>query len=118
MKRDFDLIRLILLEIERTPTYGDSVDLQLDGYNDDQVTYHIALLSELGLVTGGKRVIGSPTWFGIRLTWDGHEFLDASRDNERWAKAKSIAGKLGSVTIAVLREILTELLKAQLPPLT
>jgi hypothetical protein len=35
-----------------------------------------------------------------RLTWEGHEFLDAARDEKRWKKAMStVKEKGGTITI-------------------
>ena len=41
MKRDMDLIRLILLEIENSEPY-EILRLDLCGYEDSEVNYHLA----------------------------------------------------------------------------
>ncbi len=54
-------------------------------------------------------------WLPMHLTWAGHEFLDAARDEERWEKAKSItANKGGGITFEVLTELLTKLMKEEI----
>ena len=51
MKRDMDLIRLILLEIENSEPY-EILRLDLCGYEDSEVNYHLELLIAAGLVAG------------------------------------------------------------------
>ena len=49
------------------------------------------------------------------LTWSGHEFADAARDETRWIKAMGIIKeKSGTVTIAVLTQLLSALMKSAL----
>jgi hypothetical protein len=52
MKRNFDLIRLILLYIESQPRgfIGDQIDLE--GYSNDEVVYHFVLMKDEGLIEG------------------------------------------------------------------
>lgn len=50
MKRDMDLIRLILLKLEGK----ENVNSDLAEYTKNQVNYHKALLLEAGLAEGSK----------------------------------------------------------------
>ena len=88
MKRDFDLIRKLLLSIE-----GEEVDLS--PFKEDQILYHKALLLEAGLVEGPKPMYSSSAMSEIpvkvfikKLTWSGHDFLDSIRSNDVWNKTK------------------------------
>jgi hypothetical protein len=45
-------------------------------------------------------------WIPESLTWQGHEFLNAARDNTIWKKALN---KAGSMPISVLQEWLVQL---------
>lgn len=117
VKRDMDLIRKILLTVEENPS--DSVPRMptLSGWSDDTVAYHLVLLKEAGFVDGTKSsAMGRPTsYMMIRLTWPGHEFLDAARDDTVWNKAKATIGaKITSVSMDVLIAVLTSITKAQL----
>ncbi len=108
MKRDWDLIRNILLEIEAYEG-NNYVPLQIEGYSDDLVSYHVKLLSEAGLIDTHDcgRSLGV-----ISLTWDGHEFLDASRNETIWSKAKStITNKGGELSFDILKLALFEATK-------
>jgi len=105
MKRDFELIRQLLLDIE-----GEKVDLSL--FTEDQILYHKALLLEVGLAEGPKPRYSSRKYSGIpdkviihKLTWEGHDFIDAIRDESRWQKAKEWVKEAGKIlTLESLKE--------------
>jgi hypothetical protein len=91
MRRNFDLIRLLLQEIEGVEDVSD-----LSKYTKDQQLYHSCLLIEAGLVHGTIVVDqnGDPVSTRIsRLTWSGHEFLDMTRDPSIWNKVKGVIGE-------------------------
>lgn len=116
MKRDLDLIRHILITIEESTS--DELPATFDGYTKDVIAYHITLLrDDAEYVTYDGRTRPDGNYTGIRLTWNGHEFLDAARDNTRWEKAKRTVAKLGGFTFTLLKEILVSLLKEELPGL-
>ena len=118
MKRDMDLIRKIVLTLEEAPTGYAPENLQIEGYTDEQIGYHAYLMIDAGLATGGHTDISgasSPFGFLNNLTWAGHEFAEASRDETRWKKAMGIVqDKGGSVTVSVLTQLLTTLMKKTL----
>ena len=113
MKRDMNLIRLLLLATE-----GEEPKPDLSAYSEDQRVYHSALLIEAGLVHGETVLDGSGQPVGtvtLRLTWVGHEFLDAARNDTIWKKAGERIKKSGvDVTMSLLQEILKQLLKQSL----
>jgi hypothetical protein len=93
MKRDMDLIRRILLEAE-----ADDKPNQVLQYTDPHEAYNVALLEEAGLVvaTITRGYMNKPgTAFLTRLTWSGHDFLDATKDDTIWRKAKDKVLKPG-----------------------
>jgi hypothetical protein len=114
MKRDMDLVRKILLELEGKNPKDDGLEPeQLSGHTPEEVGYHIGLLKEAGLVEAmDARSYGNPmNWIATRLTWEGHEFLEASRNEGVWTKAKQIAAeKGGGLTFEVLKQLLSKLL--------
>lgn len=113
MKRDMNLIRLQLLELED----GQSIP-ELEQYTEEQKVYHMALSIEAGFVDGEiiKNSEGFPVvTAAIRLTWKGHEFIDAARNETIWKKAEARIKKSGvEVTVSILQELLKELLKQSL----
>jgi Hypothetical protein (DUF2513) len=67
----------------------------LKHYTNEQIAGHVQLLLDHGLVEGnvisqhlGERQVPSG-YFITRLTMSGHDFLDASRENKVWEKAKA-----------------------------
>ena len=113
MKRDMDLIRLLLLERE-----GEEPKPDLSGYTEAQILYHTALLIEAKLVVGSiiedtnGEIAATST---LRLTWTGHEFLDAARNDTIWKKAGEKIKQSGvQVTVSLLEELLKKLLKESL----
>jgi hypothetical protein len=105
MKRDMELIRLSLLEVE-----GEEPRPNLSAYTEEQKVYHMALCIEAGLVDGEVVKDGSGFPVGtvaIRLTWKGHEFVDAARNDTIWKKTLGHVKKAGvSVTLPVLEDLL------------
>jgi hypothetical protein len=113
MKRDMNLIRFLLLDTE-----GEDPKPDLSPYSEEQKVYHSALLIEAGLVDG--RIIGGSNGepvgtVTLRLTWAGHEFLDAARNDTIWHKAGERIKKSGvDVTMSLTKEILNQILKQSL----
>jgi len=96
MKRDLELIRKILINVQN----GDKNAL-VEGYDEDAIKYHEGLVVEAGLVEGSvlRNNMASteiPVVVMIKkLTWEGHDFVDAIEDNENWAKVKAFIGEAG-----------------------
>jgi hypothetical protein len=114
VKRDMDLIRKIVLAVEDAPT-GYAPKLAFDGYDNETVSYHAYLMIQAGLATGvevtHQRSPG-PEAILTGLTWEGHEFADAARDETRWKKAMGIVQeKGGAVGFDVLKDLLSHLAK-------
>ena len=113
MRRDLDVARSILRQVEDSPTVGTWVELAVDGHTDEEISYHVMLLAKEGLIDASDLSSSDGyVWKPLRLTWAGHEFLDAARDESRWAQAKAIVLKKGgSLTFDVLKAVLIELMK-------
>lgn len=115
MKRDMDLVRDILRAIESSEgTEFDANTLELSGHTSDVINYHLGLLVDAGMAEGtSDQIIGRPPdWYVTRLTWEGHEFLEAARNDTIWAKAKEKATHAtGGLSLAVLKEILVQFAK-------
>lgn len=115
MKRDIELVRLILLEMESVPTYLAEPNLNFDGYSEEEVHYHVMLLDEAGLIVAIDASSGSDLyWIPQRLTWQGHEFLEASKNNDAWNKTKEIMAKGGGFVFEVAKSILIKLIEQQI----
>jgi hypothetical protein len=115
MKRDLDLIRKMVLAIEDHPSGWAPHDLSFEGYTEVQVGYHAYLLIDAGLARGeDSSTMGSeaPEGFISSLTWKGHEFAAAARDDSLWMKAMgNVAEKGGHITLDILTQLLGSLMK-------
>ena len=93
MKRDMDVVRQILLEIEETGEcdYGKADRKYLGGTEPtpDEIRekevkqYHFQLLVDAGFI----RTL-SNKWWVEGLSWEAHDFLDAIREESRWDGVK------------------------------
>ena len=107
MKRDLDLARQLLLDIENRGT-DCSVSVLRSGSNhqsEEQVRYHLRLLIDAGLLKEIDRTsAGIPC---VRLTHEGHELLELARSEPRWREAKyACQERLGGLSLTVIRGIL------------
>ncbi len=113
MKRDMDLVRKILFKLEENPHGFNNKPMEIEGYTREEIGYHAALMHAAGLIEGIKFThlqSESPDYLPRCLTWTGHDFLDACRDEGRWTKAKEIFGQLDGVTFDVVKEVLIRLM--------
>lgn len=114
MKRDMELIRKIILEVEK---FDDNpTDLKIENYNEQEIGHHVYLLKQAGLVDGIDLPITFnstlPTAKPTNLTWDGHEFAAAIRNESIWNKAIEIFKTKGdNISIGVLIELISSIFK-------
>jgi hypothetical protein len=114
MKRDMDLCRKILFEVEKAPYKIGWIDIKFDEYSKEEVAYHVMLLEEAGLIDAIDVSKGANDWRPKRLSWEGHEFLDAARDDTRWEKAKGAMALVGGFVFDVGKQLLIQYLKQEL----
>lgn len=111
MKRDMNLIRQILLWTEKQEHAYFSSNPNIEGYTPEQIGYHVYLMGQAGLVQIIDRsAMGMTSPFGIirEVTWAGHEFIDAIKDDALWNKATSTILKEGtSFTFESIKSWLT-----------
>lgn len=111
MQRDWDLIRKILLQVEALGDTQSQVDGgDIEGSDAENVSYHIHLLIESGLVEGvcSQGLDGPLRCFASALTWEGHEFLDKIRSVGMWNKIKTVAREKGlSLSFDVIKATAT-----------
>jgi hypothetical protein len=111
MKRDVDLIRQLMFEIERQGPECSFEALRNGANHDHEIgertRYHLRLLIDAGLAKEIDRTSsGQPC---VRLTSAGHEFLDLCRGDERWRQAKWLVHEqTGGLSLTVLRAVLTK----------
>lgn len=115
MKRDMDLVREILLEIEKQYISTAIYNLKIEGYNMETVAYHCKILHEAGLIFdyGAKYTGDGIYYFAVgALTWEGHDYLDKIRDNSIWKKTKDVITEQGlPLVIDTIKTVSTALLQ-------
>ena len=91
MKRDMDLVRKILLQIEEEHVSTAIFNLKIEGYDLPTVAYHCKIMNEAGLLSHYSAKYGNDTIYAFQvggLTWEGNDYLDKVRDNSVWKKTK------------------------------
>lgn len=122
VKRNLDLVREILLWVEGRPE-GRNVGwkINIDGYSDEEIGYHVYLMNQAGLLIATDATFQeslSPYWIPNALTWDGHDFLASIKDDTVWKKAKEhVILPMAGVAFSVLKEWLAQEAKHYLGPL-
>ncbi|MCP4406615.1 MAG: DUF2513 domain-containing protein [Gammaproteobacteria bacterium] len=117
MKRDVDLIRKLLIHMEEKPDDQIITELELDGHDKFEIMYHFVLMDQAGLIRCERLMSSTTSDRVIRvhpfsLTWQGHEFLEASRNETTWNKAKTlIKSKSGALSVDVLKALLVSMAK-------
>jgi len=106
MKRDMDLVRKILLAME-----ADQPVIMTLGYDPDVVGHHVWLMEQGDLITVSATSTHDdvgPVALPCAITWKGHEFLDAVRDDTVWQLVKQDQGL--SLPFALLHELALRIL--------
>ncbi len=105
MERNWDMIRDILTRLEQ----HSEGPISLSDFPDEDpilISYHAKLLLEANLVNGQMvEAFGEIEDFSInRMTWEGHEFLDAIRNKTVWKKiTKEFSDKGVSMTFDLIK---------------
>ena len=113
MKRDMDLCREILRQMEAHPDPNAPFEINVEGRSPEEINYHVYLLSQASLIDA---IDASSTteleYLPVRLTWTGHEFLETSRDDTIWRRGKEMVLKAGGgLSYDALSAVLTALIR-------
>jgi hypothetical protein len=102
--------------VEKLPTFERWAARPLDGYGEKEVIAHVQLAHDAGLVEA-KFVPGMAAMI-LRITNDGYDFLEASKQPTLWQQAKDRITSAGlPVTIAVVKTVLEKLVNDALAKL-
>lgn len=98
MKRDFDLIRELLLDIEENiGPVNEGYEPNVEGYSEELIYGHLILLAEAGFITGANiEIHGGGVYIAHSMTYSGFDFLDKIRDTTMWAKIKAFVKSKGA----------------------
>jgi Hypothetical protein (DUF2513) len=118
MKRDIKLIRDLMLDIEQLD-YPSSEDLKSIDIDSATRGEHLRLMKEAGFLTAIDASNADDfQLLDIRLTWEGHDFLDSVRDPDIWQKTSTISAKAGGLTADLLKGLAKDFLKMKIAELT
>jgi len=116
MTRDMDLIRTILIEVEKLPPFQAWPSRELDGHGKEEVIAHIQLAQEAGLVEA--KILPGVDAVILRITNSGYDFLEASKQPTLWEQAKGLVISNGlPMTIATVKTVLQTLVNDALAKL-
>jgi hypothetical protein len=110
MKRDLELIRNILLDIEANPPGQEITGFTYDGKENAEILEHVELLLDANYIEG--KVIhdagGHPRACWVRrMTWIGQEFLAKAKNDTVWKKVMAQANDKGmSASMSVINGLL------------
>lgn len=110
MKRDWDVIRELLTKLEERDRADSFLTLaELPAEGAAAYSYNMELLLEAELVEGSTQQSLSPgpiPFLARRLTWKGHEFLDAVRSDTVWNRTKTSIAEQGlSMTFDLVKTV-------------
>lgn len=118
MKRDFEMIRELLLDVEAAP--GPLEVLSLGDEHSRTLFHNIVLLTEAGYLDSNN---GSSTTRQLKksmvLTWRGHELVDAIRSETTWSLLKSrLPIEAGTVPFHIVEQVAYAMAAQQGPPMS
>lgn len=121
MKRNLDLIRTILLKIEKQEIEGFMLSDIIDNEcSMQEAQYHIDLLEDAKFIILGGSSLGKSNdgifknYIIIRMTSLGHDYLDSVRDSSIWEKTKEKCSKVESVSLGIIQNVASNLILSAL----
>lgn len=118
MKRDMELIREILLEMEKSEHPLKAEVFATKEKPKKIVAYNMELMEEAGLVKLMKQAGDNDPYYFIqvqKITWEGYDFLANVRDDEVWKKVKlKIAQIAGDVSFSIIKNVAVQIVSQNL----
>ncbi|MDL1966658.1 MAG: DUF2513 domain-containing protein [Candidatus Desulfofervidus auxilii] len=115
MKRNWALIKQILEALEEKSIDDVLRPKEIEGYSEEEVSYHLLLLYEAGLIVAkcqGQRPGQKIFCRGLRITWEGYELLEAMRSKRLWNRLKERLSQAGiQVSLTAIKAVISEITK-------
>ncbi len=117
MKRDFEVIRSLLLQVEgaarKSIENNPWTEFFAENISRAEIIYHVRLLVDLGLFYPTSVNLQADSSEGIltakflpdALTNEGHEFLESIRDPDIWRKTKAGVRSVGSSGFSLIKAL-------------
>jgi hypothetical protein len=116
MKRDLDLVRQLMLQIEALPA-SPPVQYRADEVEDSVLLKHLEMLISAGLVAGKISQSHGARGDVISisgLTWEGHEWVEMVRSQALWNEVKTtLMERAGAMTFELTRSVARRILHAR-----
>lgn len=128
LRRDMDMIRDLLLDIEGGKTQfflmdsemasilGAEVDEEMSAESVAKTEFHLRLLADAKFITLNQ--LSGGYWHVPEISWLGCDFIDSIRDPQIWRRTKTAATKAGGFTVDLLKDVAKGLIKTQLKKYT
>lgn len=107
MKKDFDLMRKILIKIRESSELV-IYNLSFDGYNNKEVYYNCQLLEEENLIIGCESLFAEDDVYEVavqQLTSHGNDVLNNIQDENVWEETKEKTNTKKEETLSSLAKI-------------
>ena len=120
MKRDMELVLKVLEFFEQRQDISVVEKVEIPGYDNRVVAYHCRRMYEAGLldaetVTSKTTSVRLIKVLPFGLSWQGHEFLDAMRNQTVAEKVRRrLGGTLADVPFALIKELALAIGREQL----
>ena len=118
MIRNMELIRKILMQLEDSLTHDLPIQLNIEGYKLDEINYNVGVAWKGGLIEIYDKPISTlnstTRYLPKCLTWQGHDFLDASRNDNVWKRVLKVGKeKGGGLAFDVFKALLIQYAKEE-----
>lgn len=79
----------------------------LPEYSKEDICYSIILLKEAGLIIASIQFTGAGLYSCLitRLTFEGHEYLEKIRDDNRWSDIKKASSAVRNYSLAAINTV-------------
>lgn len=85
-----ELIYKIMTFYEAKEDFVDLITPEIDGYSENEVNYHLKLMSQANLLEAKDwSSLSNTEWVASSLTHKGHDFFDALKQESVWSAIKS-----------------------------
>ena len=111
-----DCIREVLLYLEKNSkldNYISNVDIKLEGFSQDDITYTIEKLAEGNIINVVSKTFDNE-YLIKDITFNGHQFLNTIRDDSVWKETKLRLSKVASVSLPVIQQVASTVLLTKL----
>jgi hypothetical protein len=114
-KRDLERMREILLHLEGQDSDDGWIWTRSDEFYRASDDHQIELMKQAGFLESGDRTKSSLVTDRLRITFSGHDYIDAIRNEGIWAETKNAVVETGgSATVEIVKSLAVGFLKKKI----